>query len=74
MNKEIKIIEIDDDVRIEAAKGLRWSTFYVGMGMLAEAIIKESNLNVTIDDILDDVKRLYLRDNEEGQDNSNGES
>lgn len=31
--------------------------------MLIEALLEQSSANLTIDDLLDDLKRIYLRDN-----------
>ena len=31
--------------------------------MLIESLIEQSSGNLTIDDLLDDIKRIYLRDN-----------
>ena len=48
-------------------KGTPFITILLGIEMLVESIMKESNINMSIDNILEDIKRIYLRDN--GDDN-----
>lgn len=44
-------------------KGTPHVTFLLGIEMLIEALINESSADLNIDRILEDVKRIYLRDN-----------
>lgn len=46
-------------------KGTPHTTMLLGCEMLIEAIMKESSANITIDFLLDELKRIYIRDNEE---------
>ena len=38
-------------------------TMLLGIEMLIEELIKESSANLNIEDLLSDLKRIYLRDN-----------
>lgn len=40
------------------------TTMLLGIEMLIEALIEDSSANLNIDDVLSDLKRIYLRDNE----------
>jgi hypothetical protein len=40
------------------------TTMLLGIEMLIEALIENSSANLNIDDVLSDLKRIYLRDNE----------
>ena len=61
----ITIREIDDNkAELIVDKGTQHSTMLLGIEMLIEALLKESKLEgITIDDILEDLKRIYERDN-----------
>lgn len=62
--KTIKIIQNDDgSVLLKAKKGVNLSTLIVGIEMLIETILVDDSFQGNIDDILDDVKRIYVRDN-----------
>ena len=62
--KTIKIIQNDNgEVLLKAEKGVNWSTLIVGIEMLIETIMDDDAFFGNIDDILDDVKRIYVRDN-----------
>lgn len=62
--KTIRIIQNDNvEVLLKAEKGVNWSTFIVGIEMLIETIMNDDAFFGNIDDILDDVKRIYVRDN-----------
>lgn len=60
--KQIIIEEQENgQVALKANKGVKWTTFITGIEMLLESILEESETNYNIDDILDDVKRIYER-------------
>lgn len=64
--KQIIIEEQENgQVTLKAVKGVKWTTFITGIEMLLESILEESETNYGIDDILDDVKRIYERDKNE---------
>ena len=52
----------NDQVELKIQKNTPYKVFLVGLVMLLEALVKETNMSV--DDILSDIKRIYLRDNE----------
>lgn len=52
----------NDQVELTIEENTPYKVFLVGLEMLLEALIKETNMSV--DDILSDIKRIYLRDNE----------
>ena len=56
----IKMID-ENNAELVISKGTRHITILLGIEMLIESIIKDTNLN--IDDILSDLKMIYLRDN-----------
>ena len=58
----IKTID-DNNAEINIVKGTKHTTILLGIEMLIEALMEESSDNLTIDDLLDDLKRIYLRDN-----------
>lgn len=58
----IKTID-DNNVEINIPKGTKHTTILLGIEMLIESLIEQSSVNLTIDDLLDDLKRIYLRDN-----------
>lgn len=60
--KQIIIEEQENgQVTLKAIKGVKWTTFITGIEMLLECMLEESEANYSIDDILDDVKRIYER-------------
>lgn len=59
--KQIIITQEDNNVSLKADKGIKWSTFITAIEMLID-VIKE-NTDVSIDTILEDIRRIYLRDN-----------
>lgn len=61
MKKTIVIEENENgEIYLKASKGIKWSTFITGIEMLIEVINRE--VPIDIDDILEDIKRIYLRD------------
>lgn len=62
MKKTITIEEKESgEVSLKASKGIKWSTFITGIEMLIECI--KDAVPINIDDILEDIKRIYERDN-----------
>lgn len=65
MKKQIIIEEHEDgSVTLNAKIGVRWSTFITGIEMLIECIKDNTEVPIEIDDILNDIKRIYLRNRE----------
>lgn len=63
MKKTIVIEEKEDgSISLEASKGIKWITFITGIEMLIECIKENAKVPINIDDILEDIKRIYLRD------------
>lgn len=63
--KQIIIEEQENgSVILRANKGIKWATFITGIEMLIETIEENAETNYNIDDILEDLKRIYLRDKE----------
>lgn len=61
MKKTITIEEKEDGtISLKASKGIKWTTFITGIEMLIECI-KEA-VPIDIDNILEDIKRIYERD------------
>jgi hypothetical protein len=58
----IKTID-DNNAKINIPKGTKHTTILLGIEMLIEALMEQSSANLTIDDLLEDLKRIYLRDN-----------
>lgn len=58
----IKMID-DNNAEINIPKGTKHTTILLGIEMLIEAVMEQSIINLTIDDLLDDLKWIYLRDN-----------
>ena len=60
------MIEIKEEqngqVSLRATKGVKWNTFIVAIEMLIETILENSNIEASIDDVLNDIKRIYERD------------
>ena len=70
MKKTIIIEEKENgEVSLKASKGIKWNTFIISIEMLIEIIKEEVSLE--IDDILEDIKRIYERDNKAEKDNKN---
>lgn len=66
MKKEIVISESENgEISLVANKGIKWSTFITGIEMLIECIKDNSGIDIDIDDILADIKRIYEHDNTE---------
>lgn len=53
----------ENNAEITIAKGTPHTTMLLGIEMLIEALLKEVP-SETIDDLLGDLKRIYIRDNE----------
>ena len=51
-------------ISLRADKGIKWSTFITGIEMLIEVIRVNATKEISIDDILDDIKRIWNRDKE----------
>ena len=63
MKKTITIEEKENgEVYLKASKGIKWATFITGIEMLIECIKENSEVPIDIDDILEDIKRIYERD------------
>lgn len=63
MKKTITIEELENgEISLKASKGIKWTTFITGIEMLIECIKENSKVPIDIDDILDDIKRIYERD------------
>lgn len=61
--KTIVIEELENgEVSLKASKGVKWSTFITGIEMLIECIKENAKVPIDIDNILEDVKRIYERD------------
>lgn len=62
--KQIIITEEENGaISLRANEGIKWSTFITGIEMILETI-KENAINeISIDDILDDIKMIFYRDN-----------
>ena len=62
----IKIKTVDNNnAELHIEKGTPHTTMLLGIEMLIEALLKESSANLNIDDLLDDLKRIWYRDNGE---------
>ena len=60
----ITIKTIDkNNAELNIAKGTPHTTMLLGIEMLIETLIKDSNANLNIDDLLADLKQIYERDN-----------
>ena len=63
MKKTITIEEKENgEIYLKASKGIKWTTFITGIEMLIECIKENSKVPIDIDDILEDIKRIYERD------------
>ena len=60
----ITIKTIDkNNAELNIAKGTPHTTMLLGIEMFIEALIKDSNANLKIDDLLADLRQIYERDN-----------
>ena len=60
MKKTIIIEEKENgEISLKASKGIKWATFITGIEMLIECIKENSKVPIDIDDILEDIKRIY---------------
>ena len=60
----ITIKTIDkNNAELNIAKGTPHTTMLLGIEMLIETLIKDSNANLKIDDLLADLRQIYERDN-----------
>lgn len=60
----ITIKTIDkNNAELNVAKGTPHTTMLLGIEMLIETLIKDSSGNLNIDDVLEDLKYSYERDN-----------
>lgn len=57
--------ENEKDVSLNIEKGTPHTTMLLGIEMLIEALINESSANLDIDYVLEELKRIYIRDNGE---------
>lgn len=63
MKKTITIEELENgEISLKASTGIKWATFITGIEMLIECIKENSKVPIDIDDILEDIKRIYERD------------
>lgn len=63
MKKVITIEEKENgEVYLKVSKGVKWATFITGIEMLIECIKDNTEVPIDIDDILEDIKRIYERD------------
>ena len=63
---QIKTIKGENEygsAEIHIAKGTPHVTYLLGIEMLIESLINQCSANLDIDTVLEDVKRIYLRDN-----------
>ena len=58
----IKTLE-NNNAELKIEKGTSHITMLLGIEMLVEALMNESSLKLSIDDLLSDIKRIYERDN-----------
>lgn len=52
---------------VKIAKGTPYTTILLGVEMLIECLVKEHTPNNDINWVLDDIKRIYERDNKESE-------
>ena len=63
MKKTIVIEEKENgEIYLKASKGIKWATFITGIEMLIECIKENSKVPIDIDDILENIKRIYERE------------
>lgn len=64
----ITIKDIDENnAELHIDKGTHNTTILLGIEMLIETLL-DSHKELNIDDLLEDLKRIYLRDNKEEKD------
>lgn len=54
----------NERAEIQIDKGTSHTVMLLGIEMLIEILIDDSSANLNIDDLLNDLKRIYKRDNE----------
>ena len=70
MKKTIVIEEKENgEISLKASKGIKWTTFITGIEMLIECIKENAKVPIDIDNILEDIKRIYERDKRDEKDN-----
>lgn len=57
--------ENDNNASLNIRKGTPNTTILLGIEMLIEVLINESSANLDIDYVLEELKRIYIRDNGE---------
>jgi hypothetical protein len=57
--------ENDNNASLNIRKGTPHTTILLGIEMLIEVLINESSANLDIDYVLEELKRIYIRDNGE---------
>lgn len=62
----IKTLE-NNNAELKIEKGTPHTTMLLGIEMLVEALMNESSLKLSIDDLLSDIKRIYERDNKKDE-------
>lgn len=66
MKKTIVIEEKENGtITLKASEGIKWTTFITGIEMLIEVIKENAKVPIDIDNILEDIKRIYERDKKE---------
>ena len=64
--KQIIITEEENgQVSLKANQGIKWTTFITGIEMLIAVIQENAVKEIDIDDILDDIRRIWERDKDE---------
>ena len=63
--------EDNGEIRLIVSKGTPYRNFIVGIEMLIEELKEHTGMN--IDDVLDDVKRIYERDKEDRKKDMRGD-
>ena len=69
LKNSITITPKEGGTNLRIPKGMPHISLLYGIEMIIEVVLKETNLNVSIDELLADVKELYIRDN--GGENGN---
>lgn len=61
--KQIIISEEENgSISLKANQGIKWTTFITGIEMLIEVMKENAIKEIDIDDILDDIRRIWERD------------
>lgn len=61
--KQIIISEEENgEISLRASQGLKWSTFITGIEMLIETIKENAIKEIQLEDVLDDIRRIWERD------------